>query len=160
MLYYNDYNTAFPEKLGTIVSLLKSLIAEGNIDGYGFQMHNNVNSPTIQQIREAVDTIGALGLRLRVSEMDITVDDNSRESLEAQAESYAAVMKILIEHSPQIEAVQVWGLKDDMSWRKEGYPLLFDDNTDPKPAFWAVCDPDSLSAPQEQSILTPGEMAS
>ena len=117
LLYYNDYNTAMPGKLRGIVRLLESLIPEGNIDGYGFQMHHGVAFPSIGQIRTAVETVAALGLRLRVSELDVMVDNNSEAAFKKQAKYYADVMKILIAHSDQFEAVQVWGISDLMSWR-------------------------------------------
>ena len=142
-LYYNDYNTAVPGKLKGIVRLLQNLIPEGNIDGYGFQMHHNVGFPSIQQIKTAVETIAELNLRLRVSELDVTVGNNSEASFRKQAQYYANVMKILIAHSDQFEAVQVWGLTDLMSWRGTQYPLLFDGRGNPKPAFWAVADPET-----------------
>ena len=142
-LYYNDYNTAVPGKLKGIVRLMQNLIPEGNIDGYGFQMHHNVGFPSIQQIKTAVETIAELNLRLRVSELDVTVGNNSEASFRKQAQYYANVMKILIAHSDQFEAVQVWGLTDLMSWRGTQYPLLFDGRGNPKPAFWAVADPEA-----------------
>ena len=144
LLYYNDYNTAMPGKLRGIVRLLESLIPEGNIDGYGFQMHHKVGSPTVQQIRTSVDTIAALGLKIRVSELDVGVTDSSEKSFTNQAKLYASVMKILLIYSEQVEAVQVWGLTDSMSWRSREYPLLFDGRGNPKPAFWAVADPYSV----------------
>ena len=137
-LYYNDYNTAVPGKLRGIVKLLNSLIPDGNIDGYGFQMHHNISFPSIQQIKTAVETVAALGLRLRVSELDVTVSKNSEEAFTKQARYYANVMKILIAHADQFEAVQVWGLTDNMSWRTGQNPLLFDRNRNPKPAFFGV----------------------
>ena len=143
-LYYNDYNTAVGGKLRGIVRLLNTLIPEGNIDGYGFQMHHSVSFPSISQIRTAVQTIAELGIRLRVSELDVTVDNNSEASFKKQAKYYADVMKILIDYSDQFEAVQVWGLCDMMSWRGSQFPLLFDGRGNPKPAFWAVADPDSV----------------
>ncbi len=144
LLYYNDYNTAMPGKLRGIVRLLNTLIPDGNIDGYGFQMHHKVGSPTLQQIRTSVDTIAALGLRLRVSELDVGVSGNSETAFQSQAKFYASVMKILSIYSDQFEAVQVWGLTDSMSWRSREYPLLFDAKGNPKPAFWAVIDPESF----------------
>ena len=50
---------------------------------------------------------------------------------------YADVMNLMLEYADQTEAVQVWGLKDDMSYRKYEFPLLFDASCKPKPAFWA-----------------------
>ena len=82
--------------------------------------------------------------RLRVSELDVTVDNNTEASFKKQAKYYADVMKIIIAHSDQFEAVQVWGLTDMMSWRSRNFPLLFDGRGNPKPAFWAVADPDSV----------------
>ena len=144
LLYYNDYNTAIAGKLNGIVKLLNSLIPEGNIDGYGFQMHHGASFPSIQMIRTAVDRIAGLNIRLRVSELDVTVDNNTETSFKKQARYYADVMKILIDHSDQFEAVQVWGLCDSMSWRGSQFPLLFDGRGNPKPAFWAVADPYSV----------------
>ena len=139
---YPNYAFAFARQYAPAdVKLLNTLIPEGNIDGYGFQMHHSVSFPSIKQIRTAVETVAALGLRLRVSELDVTVDSNSEASFIRQAKYYANVMKILIEYADQFEAVQVWGLSDSMSWRGSQYPLLFDGKGNPKPAFWAVADP-------------------
>ncbi len=144
LLYYNDYNTAIAAKQKGILALLNSLIPDGNIDGYGFQMHHSASFPSIAQLRTAVQAIAETGLRLRVSELDVTVDSNSEASFKKQAVYYANVMKLLLAYSDQVEAVQVWGLTDRMSWRGTQYPLLFDGNGNPKPAFWAVADPDSV----------------
>lgn len=142
LLYYNDYNTAYFGKQNGIVKLLEDLMPEGNIDGYGFQMHHDLSSPTMSQIRDSVKRIAGLGLRLRVSELDITIGADNEDSLNRQAKMYAEIMRLLLEYADQVEAVQVWGLTDDMSWRAGRYPLLFDANRNPKPAFWAVADPE------------------
>ncbi len=144
LLYYNDYNTAVPGKLRGIVKLLENLIPEGNIDGYGFQMHHKVGTPSLQQIRTSVETVAKLGLKMRVSELDVGVGSNSETAFRNQAGVYAEVMKILREYSGQTEAVQVWGITDTMSWRSREYPLLFNGKGYPKPAFWAVADPESV----------------
>ena len=144
LLYYNDYNTAMTGKLYGIIRLLNSLIAEGNIDGYGFQMHHSVGFPSMEMITAAVEKIAALGLKLRVSELDVGVDNNSESSFRKQAQKYAQIMRLLIRYSGQFEAVQVWGITDSMSWRSGSYPLLFDSSRNPKPAFWAVVDPSSV----------------
>lgn len=144
LLYYNDYNTAVPGKLTGILKLLNSLLEEGNIDGYGFQMHHSVGYPGMELILGCVSKIADLGLRLRVSELDIGVDNNSESSFTKQADKYARIMKLLIKYADQVEAVQVWGLTDAMSWRSANYPLLFDANMNPKPAFFAIADPYSF----------------
>ena len=141
LLYYNDYNTAYFGKQNGIVSLLESLIPEGNIDGYGFQMHHGLTSPTLSQITDSVARIAALGLRLRISELDVTVGSDSADSFTRQAQLYAEIMKLALQYADQFEAVQFWGLSDNLSWRAAQYPLLFDAHRNPKPAFWAVADP-------------------
>ena len=140
LLYYNDYNTALEPKQTGIITLLKELMAEGNIDGYGFQMHHDADFPSAEQIKKSVARVASTGLRLRVSELDVTVKSNSAEAFAKQAAYYANVMKIILPYAAQTEAVQVWGVTDDLSWRAGQYPLLFDAEAQPKPAFWAVVD--------------------
>lgn len=144
-LYYNDYNTAYTGKLLGIRRLLVSLQEEGNIDGYGFQMHHALNSPSLAMIRSAVQSIASLGLRMRISELDITVSDATDYNFREQAVMYRGIMDIILPYADQIDAVQVWGVTDNMSWRSYGYPLLFNSALQPKPAFWALVNPDYLS---------------
>lgn len=144
VLCYNDYNTAMPGKLNGIVKLLESLIAEGNIDAYGFQMHHDVTYPSMTQITAAVERIAALGLKLRVSELDIGIPDATQTSLNRQAKMYAQIMQLMQAHGDQTLAVQVWGVMDEQSWRSDKHPLLFTAGFQPKPAFWAVIDPSSV----------------
>ena len=137
LLYYNDYNTPVPAKLAGITKLLKQLMEEGNIDGYGFQMHYSNNDPSMSLISAAVKQIAGLGLKLRVSELDIGAG-TSETALMQQKARYKEIMELMLEYADQTEAVQVWGLTDNMSWRTGQYPLLFDNNRNPKPAFYGV----------------------
>lgn len=137
-LYYNDYNTAYEPKQTGIVNLLTALQAEGTVDGYGFQMHHDIRQPGYASIEKAFKRIAAMGLRLRISELDVTVPDTLDTSFEAQAKLYGQIMKLAVSYADQVEAVQVWGVTDDLSWRARQYPLLFNGDATPKPAFYAV----------------------
>lgn len=137
-LYYNDYNTPLDPKLHGICVLLDSLIADGTVDGYGFQAHYSVGSPTIDRVDWAFQQIGKRNLLLRISELDVGISDTSEENLQKQAKYYADLMKIFLKYADRIEAVQVWGSVDDLSWRADEYPLLFDSKAQPKPAFDAL----------------------
>ena len=75
---------------------------------------------------------------MRVSELDITVPDNSEANFQAQADMYGEIMKMLVEMHESMESVQVWGVMDSLSWRSSQYPLLFDGSGQPKPAFWRL----------------------
>lgn len=137
-LYYNDYSTPYEPKLTGICKLLDSLIAEGNIDGYGFQCHYSTTTPTPTQVRNAMQKIAAKGLLLRVSELDVGISNTSDVNLTLQAARFADLFQIFVDFADQMEAVQVWGLTDDRSWRADEYPLLFNDRCMPKPAFYSV----------------------
>ncbi len=139
LLYYNDYNTANLIKRTGIIALLRRVMAMGDvIDGYGFQMHHSVNDPMLGKVSDALEAVSALGLRMRVSELDVGVSKTDDAAFLGQAEYYRGLMKLLIPYAGQLEAVQVWGVTDDLSWRSDKYPLLFDRDGMPKPAFSAV----------------------
>ncbi len=141
MLYLNDYNTAWQPKQNGLKHLVESLMEEGNIDGYGFQMHHALNSPSVRSIKSCVENFASLGLKLRVSELDITVSQNTESNFKAQARMYREILDICVAHADLFEAVQVWGVTDNLSWRAQGYPLLFNADLSPKDAFWALVDP-------------------
>ena len=61
------------------------------------------------------------------------------------ADRYVSFFKIFIRHHEVIDRVTLWGVQDGGSWLnfwpifgRTNYPLLFDRNYQPKPAFWAV----------------------
>jgi endo-1,4-beta-xylanase len=68
------------------------------------------------------------------------------EILHRQAEQYAKLFRIFSRHVDKIERVTFWGLTDkeswlnDWPWKRKNYPLLFDRDAAPKPAFYAVVD--------------------
>ena len=69
------------------------------------------------------------------------------------ADRYAELFGIFIKHKDKIERVTFWGVYDKTSWLnnypvrgRTSYPLLFDRNYQPKPAFYAV-----IKAAQSQS---------
>ncbi len=157
-LYYNDYSTPYEPKLTGICNLLDSLIADGNIDGYGFQCHYQLGSPSYTQLRSAFQRIAEKGIKLRVSELDITISDTSEATLLRQAERYQRLFDLYSQYADQMEAVQVWGVTDDRSWKSAEHPLLFDKNLQPKYAFWALTDPTQLPAAEEEAVEAPASL--
>ncbi len=64
-----------------------------------------------------------------------------------QAERYRAIFDIFESHKRDVERVTFWGIGDGDSWKngfpvrgRTDYPLLFDRNYDPKPAYEALVD--------------------
>ena len=87
----------------------------------------------------------ALGMEIFITEMDVRIPENpSQGDLDNQANIYRQVMqKVLAE--PACTVVQVWGIPDKYSWVPDvfpgtGAPLLFDDNYNAKPCYYAVQD--------------------
>lgn len=140
ILCYNDYSTPYEPKLTGICNLLDKLVEDGTIDCYGFQSHYQVqsSSPSERDIEKAMKKITEKGLKLRISELDIEISQNTEQSHQYQADRYANLMKLYTKYAEDILAVQVWGVTDDLSWKADKYPLLFDRNVQPKPAFHAL----------------------
>ena len=139
LLYYNDYSTPYEPKLTRICGLLDRLIAEGNIDGYGFQCHYSTGTPSMQQVGMAFARISAKGLRLRVSELDVKINANTEAWRNIQADTYENLFRIFLRYADKIEAVQVWGIVDSRSWLSTEYPLLFSGSHGyAKPAFYRL----------------------
>jgi len=63
-----------------------------------------------------------------------------------QAIFYARLMEIYREHAENITRVTLWGVSDNLHWRHQGMPVLFDYFQQPKLAFDAFLDPTGFLA--------------
>jgi endo-1,4-beta-xylanase len=155
-LYYNDYNIeqGAVENKGKHASsllLLKRLLAEKvPITGVGIQGHWDLNV-NLADIEKAIENYASLGLRVSITELDVTsIGENSGnlqvqqgkstqpKNYEKQAEVYKRLFEIFKRHANVIDRVTFWGLNDSRSWRRGQDALLFDGQQNPKPAFHAV----------------------
>ncbi len=143
-LFYNDYSEVYEPKLTGIKAVMKQLTDAGVADGIGFQGHYQLTTPSIKQISDAMAYFKNLGLRIRVSELDIPIPSDTSESLLAQAKRYQSLMDTFLGFADAVDAVIVWGTSDDLSWKNKEFPMLFDKDMAPKPAFWAWADPSQL----------------
>lgn len=159
-LYYNDYSATDPGKRDAIYNLVKGLLDKGlRVDGIGMQGHWEIDSPSEYRIKEAIEKYASLGVKVHITELDVSVyswndrsnryrDGLSVEMADRQAERYASIFRIFLEYASVIDRVTLWGVRDSNSWKnnfpvqgRKDYPLLFDGQGEPKPAFWAVLDP-------------------
>ena len=65
------------------------------------------------------------------------------EKQQQLAQRYADIFGVIVKHRDAVSRVTFWGLSDADSWLNRGranYPLLFDRQRQPKPAFQAVVD--------------------
>lgn len=155
-LFYNDYNESNPLKRDKIFNLVKSLLEQGvPVHGIGLQAHWNLYSPGLDDIRAAIEKYASLGLRLQLTELDVSVfrHDDLRtdlvrptgEMLEQQEKRYEELFNLLAEYRNHIDAVTFWGAADDYTWLsdfpvrgRKNWPLLFDGSHEPKGSFWRV----------------------
>ena len=83
LLFYNDYNEINPAKREKIFTLVKGLKDAGvPINGIGLQGHWAINEPSQNQLDSTVSRFAELGLKLQVTELDISVypkEHNARE---------------------------------------------------------------------------------
>ena len=160
-LYYNDFNLEKPAKRAGVVKLVKDLQARKlRIDGIGNQAHWRLDSPTVDEIDAALVELHATGLKVMYSELDINLLPNTPRGADPAvanpyadglpddmqqrlARRYADIFGVFIRHRDAVTRVTFWGLSDADSWLNRGrmnYPLLWDRQRRPKPAFDAVVD--------------------
>jgi len=156
MLFYNDYNCTSPEKSKKIYNLAKHLKDNGNlIDGVGMQGHWNIYAPSFDRIMDTIDLYSSLGLKIQITELDLSMflfDDKttefkqpSDEMVWLQQDRYEGIFKIFRDYRDIITGVTFWGVADDHTWlddfpvkSRKDWPLLFDTQHNPKKAFASV----------------------
>ncbi|MCI5159023.1 MAG: hypothetical protein D3906_11435, partial [Candidatus Electrothrix sp. AUS1_2] len=74
LLFYNSNEVPEPVILDKIMALVDYLRSEGvQIDGIGIQGHWILNYYPVSQIKEAFDRIIAKGLKIKISELDVSI---------------------------------------------------------------------------------------
>lgn len=146
VLFLNDYNLETnPKKRATFLGLAEALLKAGApLGGLGTQTH----APTDLApgaIAETLRDLASLGLKVRISEMDVSLVGGSPLAgppAQRQARVYAEAAEAFAAlPARQRFDFTFWGLEDSQSWlRRENAadaPLLFDDHGHPKPAAQA-----------------------
>ena len=147
-LFYNDYETALDWKRDFIIeNVLTPLIEKKLVDGMGMQSHLLMDHPDLEDYKKAVESYGALGLQIHITELDMHNADPSDESMHELALRYKECFKIYLDAKKSgkanITSVTFWNLLDENSWlsgfrRETSYPLLFKGKCEAKEAYYAV----------------------
>ena len=160
-LFYNDYNTEKAEKRENIFQLVKKLKDKGvPIHGVGLQGHWSIFEPSAAELEESITKFASLGLELHFTEVDVSVypkgQERSNEPFKGKAEftpemenkqaaQYKMIFEIFRKHKDKITSVTFWNVSDKSSWLdnfpirgRKDFPLLFDQNHQPKKAYWEV----------------------
>lgn len=142
-LYYNDYSFDYETRncQFALNTLLKDAIANGYIDGVGIQGHLDSNA-NLENVMTDAKMIKEKGLKCQITELDITINGTDQNNIKKQADAYKNFTIKMLENNEQgltdINALIVWGIRDNESWKRNQNPLLFDDNYAKKPAYYGV----------------------
>jgi endo-1,4-beta-xylanase len=144
-LYYNDFDAdALEPKSDAVYALVQGLLDDGvPVHGVGLQMHLRVaRPPELAAIAANVARLTALGLLVRISEMDVRIRWARRgDPLARQRQVYEDAIGACA-GMPGFVGVTFWGVSDAHSWVHEEFgedaPLIFDRGYAPKPAYFGV----------------------
>jgi endo-1,4-beta-xylanase len=142
-LLYNDYNLENEAKLKGAIALIKKLKSEGiPISCVGIQGHDHLDWPSAEQEDAAISAFAVLGVKVAITELDITVLPNAGAQpsaditlkvqqdaalnpyvtrlpdsvQQALATRYANLFRVYVKHRDTVERVTFWGVTDGDSW--------------------------------------------
>lgn len=147
-LYYNDYNMYMPAKVDGAVRIVNMLKEKGlRVDAIGMQGHWHLNRPTLEEIENSILKISKAGVKVVITELDISVLPNPQRNNSANisdvtensadinpytqglpdsvqvalANRYKAIFELFNKHKDKIGRVTFWGVQDGNSW-KNNFP--------------------------------------
>jgi len=143
-LYYNDYSMAHPGRRDAVVKMIKKLREQGiKVDGIGMQGHLTMSFPTIESEEKSIIAFGNLGVKVMITEMDLTVipfpnqnggaDVSMNYEYKKEMNPYpdslpdsvatvwnnrmADFFRLFLKHHDKISRVTIWGVSDAQTWR-------------------------------------------
>ncbi len=153
LLFINDYNLESDNtKLDSLIAFVGEIKAKGGqVDGIGTQMHINLGTD-YGGIQKMFTKLAATGLKIRISELDVRVNQNNTTNftpspmvLAYEAAMYKFVLESYYRFVPAAQRydVTIWGVADPDSWyvttqSRAEFPLLFNATDGKKPAYSGV----------------------
>lgn len=146
-LYINDFNLEInSRKLDSLIAFVAELRGRGaKVDGIGTQMHIAWNTSRAG-IESMFQKLGATGLKIRITELDIRTVLNSAagqptpQLMAYQADMARFVVESYYKHVPPAQrgGITVWGVIDRLSWlwnNGREFPLFYDNDYKRKPSY-------------------------
>jgi endo-1,4-beta-xylanase len=141
--------------------MIKGLRQKGiPIHGVGLQGHWALNEPSAKQLDSKLKDFSTLGLKMHITELDISVYPKEHNARERKASYYDTAFSaekeakqievykmydLFRKYKKSISSIPFWYISDRSSWLDNfpvrgriDYPLLFDKELKPKKAFWEV----------------------
>jgi endo-1,4-beta-xylanase len=167
-LYYNDYNIENNDgKTTKLMEMVTDLQTKQiPITGVGFQMHVCLRWPSISAISAAMQKVVDKGLKVKITELDVAINQPYCDSYPAnkisdftpavaleQKKRYCDIVAAYKNIVPPAQrgGITVWGTTDGSTWldslyapeydgEKISWPLLFDARYGDKPALRGFAD--------------------
>ena len=147
-LYYNDYNEQF--KTDTLYDFAQTLVdKDGNylIDGIGFQAHLYTEDD-LDTYFATLEKIGSLGLKVCLTELDVSlgtwqkIKPATEDNLKVQGRYYYdlinGILQRVDEGKVKMDSFTFWGFADNLSWRSDRNPMMYNRFYMPKYAFYGA----------------------
>lgn len=131
----NQVETNAPKRQA-LYDLVVGLLDEGvPLDGIALQMHQTIAGPQPGVITEMVKSYHDLGLEVEIAELDAHTYDST-----SQAQIYGDVVAEAL--AAGVTEISTWGFTDKhlYTWLPGSKPLMFDEEYNPKPAYFSVRD--------------------
>nr|WP_321412005.1 endo-1,4-beta-xylanase [uncultured Carboxylicivirga sp.] len=145
-LYYNDYSMFQKGRQQGVERLVQMLKDDSlRIDAVGMQAHYGLNYPSITEFENAVTFFAGLGVKVMITELDLSVlpspyetmganvadrfayresmdpiKNGMTDSIEAQfTQRYLDFFKLFLNHQDKISRVTLWGVTDNDTWKND-----------------------------------------
>ncbi|QHI69082.1 endo-1,4-beta-xylanase [Tichowtungia aerotolerans] len=114
------------------------------VDGIGWQAHIDVGWENIpghpDKLHALIDWAHRNDLSFHITEMNVWLDP-AKPDYRAQADTFAAVLNILLDHRKSGEVTwNTWNISDATAWsrNRDKRGCLFDEHMQAKPAYYAI----------------------
>jgi endo-1,4-beta-xylanase len=118
-LLINEYGIiSDPNATNNYIKIINILKGKGLIDGIGIQCHQfNMDNVSTNTMKSVLNTLGATGLPIYVSELDMTGDDTT------QLNRYKEKFPVLYE-SQYVKGITLWGYIQGTTWINNTHLIL------------------------------------
>nr|WP_321450871.1 endo-1,4-beta-xylanase [uncultured Carboxylicivirga sp.] len=145
-LYYNDYSMFHKGRQQGVERLIKMLREDSlRIDAIGMQAHYGLNYPSLSQMDEAISFFSGLGVKVMITELDLSILPSPYETMGANVadrfayresmdpykngltdsisqvfnQRYKDFFQLFLKHHEDISRVTLWGVTDADSWKND-----------------------------------------